>query len=114
MQEVYYAAYEHDGTRWHSRVAPSVARPDDVLPPPGEDWVGVGNGFAAYPALGRHLAGTLGSCDAAILPTIVAIGSLALPRFAIGEGVPARDAAPVYVRHRVALTSAERAAGMRL
>ena len=31
-----------------------------------------------------------------------------------GEGVPAREAAPLYVRHRVALTTAERAAGMRL
>jgi len=44
----------------------------------------------------------------------VAIGALALPRFAAGEGVPARDAAPLYVRQRVALTSAERAAGTKL
>jgi hypothetical protein len=36
-----------------------------------------------------------------------------LPRFAAGEGVPAHDAAPFYVRHRVALTIAERAAGLR-
>jgi tRNA threonylcarbamoyladenosine biosynthesis protein TsaB len=41
------------------------------------------------------------------------VGKLALPLFAAGEGVPARDAAPLYVRHRVALTIAERAAGLR-
>ena len=45
---------------------------------------------------------------------LVGIGALAIPRFAAGEGVAARDAAPLYVRQRVALTVAERAAGARL
>jgi tRNA threonylcarbamoyladenosine biosynthesis protein TsaB len=114
MQEIYFAAYEHDGTRWRDRVAPMVVAPGSATVPAGAGWSGVGNGFAAYPALREHLAGALGSCDESILPTAVAIGALALPRFAAGEGVPARDAAPFYVRHRVALTSAERALGMRL
>jgi len=42
------------------------------------------------------------------------IGALALPRLLAGEGVRARDAVPTYVRQRVALTAAERAAGLRL
>jgi len=37
-----------------------------------------------------------------------------LPRFDTDEAVAARDAAPLYVRHRVALTAAERAAGEKL
>ena len=84
------------------------------MPVLGADTKLSGNGFAAYPALRERFAGALAGCDEGILPTAVAIGSLALPRFAAGEGVPAREAAPLYVRHRVALTTAERAAGMRL
>jgi tRNA threonylcarbamoyladenosine biosynthesis protein TsaB len=114
MHEIYFAAYEHDGARWCERVTPSVVAPGEAAIPAGEGWSGVGNGFAAYPALREHLAGALGSCDEGVLPTAVAIGVLSLPRFAAGEGVAARDAAPLYVRHRVALTSAERALGMRL
>jgi tRNA threonylcarbamoyladenosine biosynthesis protein TsaB len=114
MQEVYFAAYEHDGTSWSARIPPCVVAPADAPLPEGAGWSGVGNGFAAYPTLGDRLAGVLTSCDEAIGPTAVAIGALALPRFAAGEGMPARDAAPLYVRHRVALTHAERADGVRL
>jgi tRNA threonylcarbamoyladenosine biosynthesis protein TsaB len=114
MHEVYLAAYEHDGSRWCADVAPSVVAPSEATLPRGQSWCGVGNGFAAFPALRERLAGALASCDEGILPTAVAIGILALPRFAAGEGIPARDAAPLYLRHRVALTSAERALGVRL
>jgi len=61
-----------------------------------------------------RLADVLSSCDERALPSAVAIGKLALPRFAAGRGVAARAAAPLYVRHRVALTAAERAAGEKL
>ena len=43
-----------------------------------------------------------------------AIAALAIPRVAAGETVRAADALPLYVRHRVALTTAERDGGMRL
>jgi tRNA threonylcarbamoyladenosine biosynthesis protein TsaB len=114
MLEVYVAAYEHDGLRWRVVLDPVVVLPGEAPLPPGGGWVGVGNGFAAYPALRERFAGVLSGCDEGILPTAMAIGSLALPRFAASEGIPAREAAPLYVRHRVALTTAERAAGMRL
>jgi tRNA threonylcarbamoyladenosine biosynthesis protein TsaB len=42
------------------------------------------------------------------------VAELALPRLAAGEGVAAAEAVPIYVRHRVALTTAERDAGARL
>lgn len=114
MHEVYCAAYEHDGARWRPRLAPAVAAAGEVPLPEGGDWSGVGNGFAAYPALRDRLTGALVSCDEGTLPSALAIGSLALPRLAAGDGIPAREAAPLYVRHRVALTSAERAVGARL
>ena len=114
MHEVYIAAYEHDGVRWHEGLAPIVVEPDAAPLPPGPGWIGVGGAFAAYPALRLRLAGALTDCDASITPTAGAIGALALPKFVAGEGVAARDAAPLYVRHRVALTIAERAAGSTL
>ncbi len=114
MHEVYFAAYEHDGGRWQERIAPMVVAPGEAALPAAKDWSGVGNGFAAYPALRERLAGSLRSCADDVAPSALAIGALALPRFAAGEGVPAHAAAPLYIRHRVALTSVERAAGMRL
>src|SRR5437763_3347893 len=114
MQEIYVAAYEHDGFHWRAVLDPAVVMPSEAPLPPGGGWTGVGNGFAAYPALGERFSDALIGCDEAILPTAIAIGNLALPRFAAGEGVPAREATPLYVRHRVALTTAERAAGLRL
>src|SRR2546428_3256387 len=114
MQEIYVAAYEHDGFHWRVVLDPAVVMPSETPLPPGGGWTGAGNGFAAYPALRKRFDGALAGCDEGILPTAIAIGNLALPRFAAGGGVPAREAAPLYVRHRVALTTAERAAGVRL
>ena len=114
MQEAYIAAYEHDGTRWRAVIEPAAVKPGDAPLPPGSGWIGAGAGFAAYPELSTRLQGALATCHDEIFPTAVAIGALALPRLAAGEGVPARDAAPLYVRQRVALTPAERAAGQRL
>ncbi len=111
MREVYVAAYEYDGASWRARVAPTVIAPESAPLPPGSNWFGAGGGFDAYPALGARLDGVLSGCDATIVPAAGAIGALALPEFAAGRGVDARAAAPLYVRHRVALTTAERAAG---
>jgi tRNA threonylcarbamoyladenosine biosynthesis protein TsaB len=111
MREVYVAAYEYEGGCWRTRVAPAVSKPETAPLPPGSNWLGAGGGFGIYPALRDRFARALIRCDVAVVPTASAIGALALPGFAAGAGVAARDAAPLYVRHRVALTTAERAAG---
>jgi tRNA threonylcarbamoyladenosine biosynthesis protein TsaB len=113
MREVYFAAFEREAAIWRARVEPCVISAETAALPAG-GWSGAGNGFAAYPALHEHLAGALIECDEGTLPTATAIGELALPRFAAGEAVSAHEASPLYVRHRVALTSAERDAGQRL
>jgi tRNA threonylcarbamoyladenosine biosynthesis protein TsaB len=112
MREVYVAAYRREGDGWRTVAEPAVLRPDEVRRPDTAAWFGAGDGFAAYPAL----AGTLGLAghDASIVPDARAIAELALPRLAAGDAVSAANALPLYVRHRVALTSAERAAGVRL
>jgi len=112
MREVYVAAYAREGAAWRTVQAPAVMKPDDVTVPPGDRWRGAGDGFATFPQL-ASLA-RLGGVDAAAVLQARAIGELALPELAAGRGVAAADALPLYVRHRVALTSEERAAGARL
>ena len=113
MREVYVATYRRTAAGLAEVAAPAVLAPAAVKPPAGEPppggWVGAGPGFAAYPTLAAGLG--LARVNADALPTAVAIATLALPRFAAGRGVPAAQALPLYVRQRVALTSAERAAG---
>jgi tRNA threonylcarbamoyladenosine biosynthesis protein TsaB len=115
MREVYVAGYARSGDAWREIAAPSVLSPADVVLPDGwneSEAMGAGSGFAAYPALSARLG--LPTIDAEARPTARAVGELALPRFGTGEGVEAADALPVYVRHRVAITTAERDAGVRL
>ena len=111
MKEVYVAAYEDVDGRWREVVAPAVVAPAEVALPGGR-WFGAGDGFAAYPDVAR--LGTLAGVDATLRPSARAVGELGRVRLAAGEGVTAAAALPLYVRHRVALTTAERAAGARL
>jgi tRNA threonylcarbamoyladenosine biosynthesis protein TsaB len=113
MREVYVAAYARESGRWREVIAPAVVAPDAAPLPEGDGWIGAGGGFAVYPSLRERYGAALSECDATVAPSASAVGALSLPRFAEGRGVPARDAVPFYVRHRVALTIAERAAGVR-
>src|SRR5688500_10922434 len=111
MREVYVAAYERIAEAWRERIPPAVLSPDNVVVPEGE-WFAAGPGFGAYPSLAQ--AARMDAADAQVKPSAVAILDLAVPRLQAGQGVAASQALPLYVRHRVALTGAERAAGMRL
>jgi tRNA threonylcarbamoyladenosine biosynthesis protein TsaB len=111
MREVYIGDYRREGDAWIVEREPAVLRPGDVAPVM-QASMGAGDGFAAYPDLAARLA--LGRTDADALPTARAIATLAAPRFKAGEAVSAAEALPFYVRHRVALTTAERDAGVRL
>jgi len=115
MREVYVAAYAREADAWSEVAVPAVVAPAEVSRTrflDDRDWCGAGNGFGAYPALGQQLA--LLHCAADARPTARAIAELALPRLAAGAGVAAAEALPLYVRHRVALTTAEQEAGVRL
>jgi tRNA threonylcarbamoyladenosine biosynthesis protein TsaB len=112
MREVYVAASERLDNGMASVRAPGVVKPGEILRPDGGEWWGAGDGFAAYPELARRLH--LVASDAALIPDAQSLAECAWPRVVAGEGVPAERAEPLYVRHRVALTSAERAAGLRL
>jgi tRNA threonylcarbamoyladenosine biosynthesis protein TsaB len=112
MREVYVAASQREDNAMRAIVEPRVQKPADVERPDAGEWWGAGDGFAAYPALAGQLR--LVACDAGLIPDAQSIAESAWPRVVAGEGVPAERAEPLYVRHRVALTSAERAAGLHL
>ena len=101
MREVYYAALERQGARWREVIAVQCIAPAAAPRPPGDGWVGCGNGFAAYGDFG------LSRIFPEIHPTAAAVARLAAPRFAAGEGVDAALAAPLYIREKVALTQKE-------
>lgn len=113
MGEVYTAAYRLEGAQWEEVLPPAVLLPDALIRPSSAGaWTGAGNGFAAYPALAARLG--LHDVLSLLRATGRSIGELAWRGFAAGEGVDAKDALPVYVRNRVALTTIEREAGRRL
>lgn len=111
MNEAYVAAYVVSGETVEEIMAPQVGPGATVMLPDGAGWQGVGDGFAAWGAvLQPRLAERLTGVDAALCPTAVAVARLAAPVLAGGGGVAAAQAAPLYVRDKVALTTAERLA----
>ena len=82
-------------------IAAQCIAPEAAPRPPGEGWIGAGNGFAVYGNLG------LSKVLPEVHPTALAIAQLAAPRLEAGEGVDAAQAAPVYVRDKVAFTQEE-------
>ena len=102
MREVYYSAIEKTGSRWREVIPAQCIAPALVPAPPGDGWVGCGNGFAAYGSLG------LARVIPDLHPSAMGVAKLAAPRLAAGEGVDAGQAAPVYIRDKVAFTIAER------
>lgn len=104
MREVYYAALEKRAGRWHEAIAARCIAPQSAPRPPGQGWVGCGNGFDVYQ---EHLAPKVSSLKPEIHPTALAVAQLAAPRLAAGEGVDAALAAPVYLRDKVAFTKEE-------
>jgi len=107
MNEVYVAAYVREAeAEYRCVVSAAVMPPESVLVPAGE-WHAAGDGFGTYAAT---LQERFPDADSTVLPTAAAVGRLAVPRFGRGEGQPAMAAAPLYVRDKVALTTAERLA----
>lgn len=106
MGEVYWAQYHYqDG--WQRVVEPTLSAPSAVASQ-GE-VLACGNGLVSYaPAFaGRaFMQGALPD----IMPHAKQVARLGMQVFAQGRAVHARDAQPVYLRNKVAFTTAERAA----
>jgi tRNA threonylcarbamoyladenosine biosynthesis protein TsaB len=110
MDEAYLAAYARDGDDWSEVIAPCLAS-RAVLPLlPGRQWVATGSGFAHFEWLREQYRDAIAIRLEGDLPRAGAIARLARRRLARGLGVAPERAAPLYLRDKVALTTAERMA----
>lgn len=114
MGEVYWAQYRFSGANggWDIVAEPVLSAPDAVAPLPPADGAllaACGNGFAAYAEAfaGKPFAQ---GADATILPHARELAVLGVAALAAGRAVAADEAQPIYLRNKVAYTSAERQA----
>jgi tRNA threonylcarbamoyladenosine biosynthesis protein TsaB len=116
MNEIYFAAYSWTADGWQAAVAPMLVKPDQ-LPPlgdEGERWQGIGSAFEAD-VLAAALSARYGDAIAGItrgaLPSardVVTIAVRQIERRGIASALPASQAAPLYLRNKVAMTIEER------
>jgi tRNA threonylcarbamoyladenosine biosynthesis protein TsaB len=105
MGEVYWAQYRFVSDEWQIVMPPMLSSADAVAP------VGAvhvcGNGLRAYEqAFSQH---DWTRCDMDdLVPHAAQVARLAAHALARDGGVPARDAEPIYLRNKVALTTIER------
>jgi tRNA threonylcarbamoyladenosine biosynthesis protein TsaB len=111
MGEVYWGCFAADPARGvTASCPPSVGPPESVvLPVPGPHR-GIGRGFTAYPALAALPGLELDPDDRRALPNAREFARLGALRLQLAEGLDPADISPLYLRDKVALTEAERAA----
>lgn len=109
MGEVYWAQYRFGSGGWIEVAAPALSAPEAVAPLAAEGLQACGNGLAAYPEAfaGRDFAAT---SLLEVMPHAREIAQLGARALAAGQAVPAAGAQPIYLRNKVAYTSAERQA----
>jgi tRNA threonylcarbamoyladenosine biosynthesis protein TsaB len=113
MNEVYWAQYRYIGgdrrSTWTTVRAPALSAPQDVAPEPVAGLAACGNGFTAYPEAfaGKDFAA---AALADVMPHARELAVLGAVALAAGQAVPADQAQPLYLRNKVAYTSAERQA----
>jgi tRNA threonylcarbamoyladenosine biosynthesis protein TsaB len=115
MGEVYWGCFAADAARGVIEVlGPGVAAPEGVTREiarcQSRRYLGIGRGFSAYPAL-EAIAGLEIDAERRLaLPSAREIARLGAIQLNAGGGIDPANLQPVYLRDRVALTEAERAA----
>jgi tRNA threonylcarbamoyladenosine biosynthesis protein TsaB len=109
MGEVYWAQYRYADGAWTAVCEPALSAPQDVAPQIVDGLAACGNGFAAYADAfaGKDFAA---HAIADMLPHARDLAVLGAGALAAGKAVPADQAQPLYLRNKVAYTSAERQA----
>jgi len=111
MGELYWGCFAADAEAGVIEACPpQVGPPDSVAIECDRRYAGVGRGFSAYPML-AEIPGVMVTPERALaLPNAREIARLGALRFAAGHGVDPAELRPLYLRDKVALTEAERAA----
>lgn len=109
MGEVYWARYRaRDDGGWEVMVEPSLGAAAEVATQ-GRPYA-CGNGLSAYaahftpPFCTSQFAAAYAQC----MPHALHVATLGQRHLAQGRGLPAQEAQPLYLRNKVALTTAER------
>jgi tRNA threonylcarbamoyladenosine biosynthesis protein TsaB len=106
MEEVYWAQYRYDDG-WKTVLEPALSAPVGVAPI-GQP-IACGNGLVAYASAFDSAPFAIGA-HPDVMPHAREIALLAQFDVAAGRTVHARDAQPIYLRNKVALTTIERLA----
>jgi tRNA threonylcarbamoyladenosine biosynthesis protein TsaB len=108
MGEIYVGRYRVEKDRVTELSAPACCAPAALLCREGE-WFGLGSAFAACGEALAPVRAMLAGCDPLAVPHAEAVSRLAAAQGRAGI-IAAEQAAPLYVRDKVALTVAERLA----
>jgi tRNA threonylcarbamoyladenosine biosynthesis protein TsaB len=104
MGEVYWAQYRGA----ELLAGPALCAPQALVPVAADGpLTACGNGFSAYPEAFAALPCAQGAL-ADIMPHARQVAELAVAAFAAGAGMSAAQAQPLYLRNKIAYTSAER------
>jgi tRNA threonylcarbamoyladenosine biosynthesis protein TsaB len=118
MEEVYWAQYRYENG-WQTVIEPTLSAASAVAPV-GE-VLACGNGLSAYSAtFAEKFASTFATASnrlpvpmhlqPEVMPHAAQVARLAAGMLAEGKAVAPRDAQPIYLRNKVALTTVERQA----
>jgi tRNA threonylcarbamoyladenosine biosynthesis protein TsaB len=110
MGETYLAAYSRMGGDWEAAIEPGLFAEGALPALPGRDWVATGSGFDAFAWLRGAYRLQVSNRIEGDLPRAGAVARVAARKLVRGESVPAEQAAPLYLRDKVALTTRERQA----
>jgi len=111
MGEVYWGCFTADAARGVIESgALQVGPPAAVALGLKGRHIGIGRGFSAYPELARIPGVEIQPRDDLALPNAREFAQLGALRLAAGGGLDPADLKPLYLRDKVALTEAERAA----
>ncbi|MEO7727178.1 MAG: tRNA (adenosine(37)-N6)-threonylcarbamoyltransferase complex dimerization subunit type 1 TsaB [Burkholderiales bacterium] len=109
MGEIYHAAYEKTGDGWREIIAPGLYKPAAAPDLPAGRWSGCGSGFVVFrEEMATRYTGSIARVIEGIVPHAREVAVLAARQFARGGAADAADAAPLYVRNKVALKVRER------
>ena len=109
MGEVYCARYRREAPDVYVLEGEIQVLPPGVIPWPEEPgWVVCGNALKAYPVLAEQAAARALPAYPDVLPLAGDLARIAARQWARGQVIDAAEAAPLYVRDKVAKTVAER------